>query len=161
MGNAPHFDIDPAAILARSLSGARALRARRRSRSCRNSAARCSRAATTSSSRRSRSTCFSSHQPQGLMNRLMGHNMMRKDGDAHMAERKAIFPRRLAEDRQGALDRAVPGACRPDPRRARAGAAAPTSCKDFALPLVGRMPESRSPASPTCAIRTWTPGRRP
>ena len=22
----------------------------------------------------------------------MGHNMMRKDGDAHMAERKAIFP---------------------------------------------------------------------
>ncbi len=35
---------------------------------------------------------FSSHQPQGLMNRLMGQNMMRKDGDAHMAERKAIFP---------------------------------------------------------------------
>jgi len=35
---------------------------------------------------------FSSHQPQGLMNRLMGHNMMRKDGDAHQAERKAIFP---------------------------------------------------------------------
>jgi len=35
---------------------------------------------------------FSSHQPEGLMNRLMGHNMMRKDGDAHMDERKAIFP---------------------------------------------------------------------
>src|SRR5262249_24147663 len=35
---------------------------------------------------------FSSHQPQGLMNRLMGHNMLRKDGDAHMNERKAIFP---------------------------------------------------------------------
>ena len=35
---------------------------------------------------------FSSHQPEGLMNRLMGHNMMRKDGDAHMAERRAIFP---------------------------------------------------------------------
>ncbi|HVV41066.1 MAG TPA: cytochrome P450 [Nitrobacter sp.] len=35
---------------------------------------------------------FSSHQPQGLMNRLMGHNMMRKDGDAHMAERATIFP---------------------------------------------------------------------
>ncbi len=35
---------------------------------------------------------FSSHQPEGLMNRLMGHNMMRKDGDAHLAERKAIFP---------------------------------------------------------------------
>ncbi len=35
---------------------------------------------------------FSSHQPAGLMNRLMGHNMMRKDGAAHMAERAAAFP---------------------------------------------------------------------
>jgi cytochrome P450 len=35
---------------------------------------------------------FSSHQPEGLMNRLMGHNMMRKDGEAHLSERKAIFP---------------------------------------------------------------------
>src|SRR4051812_9874856 len=35
---------------------------------------------------------FSSHQPQGLMTRLMGHNMMRKDGEAHMAERQAIAP---------------------------------------------------------------------
>ncbi|MGY3620126.1 cytochrome P450 [Bradyrhizobium sp. USDA 10063] len=35
---------------------------------------------------------FSSHQPAGLMNRLMGHNMMRKDGDAHLSERKSIFP---------------------------------------------------------------------
>jgi len=35
---------------------------------------------------------FSSHQPAGLMNRLMGHNMMRKDGAAHMAERAIFFP---------------------------------------------------------------------
>ena len=35
---------------------------------------------------------FSSHQPNGLMNRLMGHNMMRKDGDAHMSERAQMFP---------------------------------------------------------------------
>src|SRR5438270_2381478 len=35
---------------------------------------------------------FSSDQPAGLMNRLMGHNMMRKDGDAHMAERAIYFP---------------------------------------------------------------------
>lgn len=35
---------------------------------------------------------FSSNQPQGLMTQLMGQNMMRKDGDAHMAERRAIFP---------------------------------------------------------------------
>ena len=35
---------------------------------------------------------FSSHQPAGLMTVLMGENMMRKDGKAHMAERRAIFP---------------------------------------------------------------------
>ena len=35
---------------------------------------------------------FSSHQPEGLMNKLMGHNMMRKDGEAHQLERRAIFP---------------------------------------------------------------------
>lgn len=35
---------------------------------------------------------FSSDQPQGLMTQLMGQNMMRKDGAAHQAERKAIFP---------------------------------------------------------------------
>src|SRR5215467_1673709 len=35
---------------------------------------------------------FSSHQPGGLMNVLMGHNMMRKDGQAHMAERAQMFP---------------------------------------------------------------------
>ncbi|NPD19649.1 cytochrome P450 [Alterinioella nitratireducens] len=35
---------------------------------------------------------FSSVQPDGLMTLLMGQNMMRKDGDPHMAERRAIFP---------------------------------------------------------------------
>jgi cytochrome P450 len=35
---------------------------------------------------------FSSHQPAGIMHRLRGTNMMRPGGDAHMAERKAIFP---------------------------------------------------------------------
>src|SRR5215813_5195542 len=35
---------------------------------------------------------FSSHQPEGLMVKLMGHNMMRKDGEAHMAERAVFFP---------------------------------------------------------------------
>ena len=35
---------------------------------------------------------FSSDQPDGLMNVLMGQNMMRKDGEAHQAERKATFP---------------------------------------------------------------------
>jgi cytochrome P450 len=35
---------------------------------------------------------FSSDQPNGLMTRLMGYNMMRKDGAAHSAERNAFFP---------------------------------------------------------------------
>ena len=35
---------------------------------------------------------FSSHQPDGLMNRLMGRNLMRKDGEDHGHERKMIFP---------------------------------------------------------------------
>jgi len=35
---------------------------------------------------------FSSYQPAGLMSRLMGENMMRRDGEAHLSERKAIFP---------------------------------------------------------------------
>src|SRR5882672_9316979 len=43
-------------------------------------------------SQEKRTDVFSSHQPAGLMNTLMGHNMMRKDGDAHMSERAAMFP---------------------------------------------------------------------
>lgn len=35
---------------------------------------------------------FSSEQPHGLMNQLMGHNLMRKDGVAHLKERQAMFP---------------------------------------------------------------------
>ena len=35
---------------------------------------------------------FSSLQPEGLMTRLMGENMMRKDGEAHQHERRALFP---------------------------------------------------------------------
>jgi hypothetical protein len=44
---------------------------------------------------------FSSHQPEGLMNRLMGHNMTRKDGAEHLAERKvflkAVSPQAVKE----------------------------------------------------------------
>jgi len=35
---------------------------------------------------------FSSEQPEGLMTKLMGENLMRKDGEAHMLERRALFP---------------------------------------------------------------------
>ncbi len=39
-----------------------------------------------------RVSTFSSRQPHGLMTRLMGENLMRKDGDAHIRERKILFP---------------------------------------------------------------------
>src|ERR1700756_494080 len=76
----------------------------------------------------------SSHQPAGLMNTLMGHNMMRKDGDAHMSERAAMFPavsprtvrdtwiRRVKAHAERILDELAP-----------AGHA--DLCKAFALPL--------------------------
>jgi cytochrome P450 len=35
---------------------------------------------------------FSSRQPGGLMDELMGQNMMRKDGLDHTSERRAVFP---------------------------------------------------------------------
>ncbi|MEF0941871.1 cytochrome P450 [Rhizobium sp. BR 362] len=38
------------------------------------------------------SETFSSENPQSLVNRVMGHTMMRKDGEAHARERKAIEP---------------------------------------------------------------------
>ncbi|MGL4287615.1 MAG: cytochrome P450 [Phreatobacter sp.] len=77
---------------------------------------------------------FSSHQPEGLMNRLMGHNMMRKDGEAHMAERRAIFPtvspktvkNHWTAQFQGHADRILDGL---------EGAGPIDFCRDFALPF--------------------------
>jgi cytochrome P450 len=77
---------------------------------------------------------FSSHQPAGLMNTLMGHNMMRKDGEAHMSERAAMFPSvspRTVRDVwrnqfQAHADRILAELA---PRRAA------DLCKAFALPL--------------------------
>ena len=52
---------------------------------------------------------LSSDQPGGLMNRLMGQNMMRKDGAAHMAERNvyspAIAPAAVAAHWRGQFER--------------------------------------------------------
>ena len=65
---------------------------RRRSPSCRSSARPCFTRRDDIFSQEKRIDVFSSHQPAGLMNALMGHNMMRKDGDAHMSERAQMFP---------------------------------------------------------------------
>ena len=59
---------------------------------------------------------FSSDQPAGLMVKLMGHNMMRKDGDAHMAERSDLLSGGVAEGGARALARGIPGACGPHSR---------------------------------------------
>ena len=79
---------------------------------------------------------FSSHQPAGLMNTLMGQNMMRKDGDAHAAERKAIFPTvspKTVRDHWKA-------SFETDAKRILDKLAKKTSadiCKEYALPLSG------------------------
>lgn len=67
---------------------------------------------------------FSSEQPEGLMVKLMGQNMLRKDGAEHAADRKATFPSysprtvrdhwtaRFRERTQEALDDLAPqGGC--------------------------------------------------
>ena len=71
-----------------------------------------------------RTHVFASRQPGGLVTRLMGENLMRKDGEAHASERKAVFPAfspRAVRDRwearfraaaEAALDELVPqGGC--------------------------------------------------
>ena len=77
---------------------------------------------------------FSSHQPAGLMNTLMGHNMMRKDGEAHLAERRVIFPSispRTVKEHwtaqfQGHADRIIDALERTETI---------DFCRDFALPF--------------------------
>jgi cytochrome P450 len=79
---------------------------------------------------------FSSDQPAGLMVKLMGHNMMRKDGDAHMAERSIFFPAvspkavraHWREEFQAHADRIL---------EALAPKGAADLVADFALPLSG------------------------
>lgn len=83
-----------------------------------------------------RTEIFSSVQPDGLMVRLMGENMMRKDGEAHALERKATFPTfsprtvrdhwlaRFRKSTQDILDRLEP--------RGQADLV-----RDFAMPVAG------------------------
>ena len=79
---------------------------------------------------------FSSHQPQGLMTVLMGENMMRKDGEAHQAERRATFPAlspRTVRGRWAAMFREDARRILADLRpRGRADLV-----RDFAMPLSG------------------------
>ncbi len=79
---------------------------------------------------------FSSHQPGGLMARLMGENMMRKDGAAHQAERRALFPTvspRVVRDHWAAPFRAACAAILDDLAPRGQG----DLVRDFALPVSG------------------------
>ena len=79
---------------------------------------------------------FSSDQPAGLMVKLMGRNMMRKDGNAHMAERSIFFPAvspkavraHWRDEFQAHADRILDGL---------AGTGSADLLTDFALPLSG------------------------
>jgi cytochrome P450 len=92
MSNAPHFDIDVSAFWADPYPDLAKMRQQ-------TPIAYVPQLGSTVFTRRNdifsqekRIDVFSSHQPAGLMNTLMGHNMMRKDGEAHIAERTAMFP---------------------------------------------------------------------
>src|ERR1700753_546896 len=63
-----------------------------------------------------RTDVYSSHQPAGMVNLLMRHTTMRKDGDAHMSERADVAVR-VAAPRARHLEPAISGPCRPHPRR--------------------------------------------
>jgi len=83
-----------------------------------------------------RTDVFSSVQPQGLMTLLMGQNMMRKDGAAHQAERRATFPafspRTVRDHWLGAFQR--------ETKRVLDGLAPRGSgdlVRDFAMPVAG------------------------
>lgn len=80
---------------------------------------------------------FSSHQPQGLMTKLMGENMMRKDGPAHLRERMlmlATLTTRQVRERWMAVFEAIADEVLSElalkPR--------PDLMRDYALPFSGR-----------------------
>ena len=79
---------------------------------------------------------FSSHQPGGLMNKLMGQNLMRKDGLDHRTERNVIYP---SVSRETVAD-TWRQRFQADANRLLDDIARRGSCdlvKDFALPLSG------------------------
>ncbi|MEX2520748.1 MAG: cytochrome P450 [Paracoccaceae bacterium] len=79
---------------------------------------------------------FSSEQPGGLMTVLMGENMMRRDGEPHLSERKQMFPSvspRTVRDHWSAQFRADAG-------RTLAALAPLGYCeliRDYAMPVSG------------------------
>ena len=50
---------------------------------------------------------FSSDQPDGLMTKLMGKNMMRKDGEPHLQEKKSYFSYYFTENNERNLAKKI------------------------------------------------------
>jgi cytochrome P450 len=92
MSNAPHFNIDVAAFHADPYPALKEMRRKAPIAFVPQLGSTVFTKRDDIFSQEKRIDVFSSHQPAGLMNTLMGHNMMRKDGDAHMRERAAMFP---------------------------------------------------------------------
>ena len=92
MSNAPIYDIDPAAFTADPYPDFARMRVEAPIAYVPQLGATLLTRRDTIHAQEKRVDVFSSYQPGGLMSVLMGENMMRKDGDAHMAERKALFP---------------------------------------------------------------------
>ncbi|MEP3946241.1 cytochrome P450 [Ascidiaceihabitans sp.] len=92
MSSAPHFDIDLAAFAADPYPQLAQMRAKAPIAWVPQLGATLFTCRDDIHLHEKRTKVFSSRQPGGLMTTLMGENMMRKDADAHMAERKAVFP---------------------------------------------------------------------
>ena len=92
MSNAPVFEIDPQAFRADPYPALARMRAEAPIAYVPQLGATLLTRRETVFTQEKRIETFSSEQPGGLMNELMGVNMMRKDGAAHLAERKAAFP---------------------------------------------------------------------
>jgi cytochrome P450 len=134
MSNAPHFDIDVSAFWADPYPDLATMRKKAPIASVPQLGSTIFTRRDDIFTQEKRIDVFSSHQPAGLMNTLMGHNMMRKDGEAHMTERAAMFPavslrtvrdtwrRQFHTHADRILDELAP--------RGRADI-----CKQFALPL--------------------------
>lgn len=79
---------------------------------------------------------FSSDQPDGLMSQLMGQNVMRKDGEAHSCERKAMFPtvspKTVRDHWQSGFETSVDRVIDKLIERGRGDV-----CKDIAMPISG------------------------
>ncbi len=92
MSNAPHISVDPAAFAADPYPVLATMRRDAPIAYVPELGATLLTKRETIHREEKRIATFSSVQPGGLMEKIMGLNMMRRDGAPHMAERKMLFP---------------------------------------------------------------------